>query len=127
MTKKTLANVDDFLQMLDESDDQKSKHKILTEAVMKLFNAVGPDDILRIKSKNVFYFQDRELSESEVHQIREEATVLRESKLWTILQKDLQYQANNKMFLKSETALDLMAGKLLLWYIDVIDSRLKKL
>lgn len=103
-----------------------ASHQILTEAVRNLFNTVGPEDILKIEGKKMF-FQDRELDPTETNRLIEEAKLFRSSKLWKVLQADLKYQANKRMFLESQSIDDLVAGKLLLLYIDIVNTRLAKL
>lgn len=109
-----------------ETLDAKEKHQLLTEAVGHLFNTIGANDILTIKEKK-WFFQDRELDENQVHQLVEEMTFFKKSKLWQVLKADLRYQANKRMFIDSRTIDDLVAGKLILFYIDIIETRLNKI
>lgn len=122
---KKITNRDDLFKFI-ETLDPKDKHTLLTELVRPLFNMVSKDDILKVQNKK-WYLQDRELAENEVHMLIEEVKLFKSSKLWKILQLDLRYQANKRMFIESKTTEDLIAGKLLLLYIDIIETRLKEI
>lgn len=122
---KKITDTLEFLKFI-ETISEKEKHRILTETVRHLFNTVGKDDILRVHNKKM-YFQGRELGDHEVQILVEENKLFRNSKLWKILRLDMQYQANRRMFVDSKTIEDLIAGKLLLLLIDVIENRLKDL
>lgn len=120
-----VTNLDEFFTYL-KGLPRSASHEILTKAVSHLFNTVGKEDILKVQDKKM-YFQGRELDENGVHQLVEEAKFFKTSKLYKVLQAELRYQANKRMFLDSSTIEDLIAGKILLLYIDIIETRLKEL
>lgn len=120
-----ITNRDEFFKFI-ETLEGKDKHKILTECVQHLFNTVGKDDLLKVQGKKM-YFQDREMGDHEVQMLIEETKLFRGSKLWKVLQLDMRYQANKRMFVDSKTIEDLIAGKLLLLLIDVLETRLKEI
>lgn len=118
----------DIDEAIDEikRKDTLEKYSILTLAVRKLFNTISADDILREKNGQM-YFQGRALSKGEGDLLKAEATRLLDSKLWTILNNDIQYQANKKLFVSSTSQDDMVAGKLFLYTLDVIKTRLNSL
>lgn len=124
--KKKKFSVDDFIEDLDElSIDER--HRILTEAVKGLFNTIDGDDILRSREDGNWFFEGRQLTPGEVENLKKSAKAFRESLLWKVLKKDVQYQSNNKMFVESVTDLDIIAGKIWLYALDAIESRIKKM
>ncbi len=104
----------------------EKKHKVLTDTVAHHFNTVGENDILRFE-RGKWFAEGRELSEAEIKQFREEAELILKLPLWKLLEREIQYQANQTMFFKSQTETDILAGKLLLYYLDILKTRLHKL
>ena len=119
------TTVDDFINkvnLLSNSD----KHKILTETVKDLYNTINSDDILKEKNDKWLY-EGRELTAPEVKNLKEYAENFVNSQLFKVLDKDLRYQANRRMFIDSQSNDDLIAGKLLLYLWDVVKTRLKRI
>jgi len=105
--------------------DDDVRNQILTEAVKHLFNTISEDDILQ--TGNQWTLRGKPISEGEVKQLQEEAKLITELKLWRILQLELKYQANKAIYENSKDLVDIMAGKILLYYIDIIRTKLNKL
>jgi hypothetical protein len=101
-------------------------HDVLDARVALLFSTIQKSDLLR-NENGIWYSADRELSIPEVRQLKNEARMLQNSFLWQELQKDVEYQAYLKIFLKSRNEFDLIGGKFLKLYIDIINTRLKEL
>jgi hypothetical protein len=119
--------IESAIQALKELDDLPAKNKILTEAVKHLFNTVSYEDILKTKSDGTMEFMGKPLSEGQANQLRDEAKILVSLKLWRVLKTELRYQLNKKMFEESHMTIDLVWGKLILWYDDVIRTKLQAL
>ncbi len=120
------STTEDFITKVNDLN-YSDKHKILTRAVKKSFTTVSEDDILKVITDTKWLYGGRELSETEVASLKEQADSFRNSHLFQILEKDLRYQANRKMFIESRNTEDLVAGKLLLYLWDVVKTRLKKI
>lgn len=103
------------------------KHRWLTVAVKRMFNTVGEDDVLKVSTNGQWLFEGRPMRDTERSLLKAEAQQLETTTLWKVLQKELQYQANKRMFVTSASEMDLVAGKLLVWYIDVIKSTMKRI
>lgn len=101
-----------------------NERDVLTEAVKELFNTIGPDDILR-EVNGQWMVGDKVIEEGSKRQLINEAQVISQMKLWDYLQKDIQYGANRTMYLKARTNDHLVAGKLWLWMLDSLRSRIK--
>ena len=128
LIKRLGLTADDFVFVQHfDSKDSKFKHRILTEAVKKLFNTIGPDDILGVNEDGSWRFEGRDLLQVEVKELQEAGKQFSKSKLWKVLETELKYQANKKMFMESQSDMDLVAGKLLLFLTDVIKTRLKRM
>ncbi|SRR4030066_813195 len=116
------TDIEDFLK----DKTVENKRKILTLAVKRLFNTIDSDDILQVK-EGVWIFEGRPLTKDEVDIIKNSAKSFTEGLLFKILDKELRYQANRKMFIESQNEMDLISGKILLYYIDIIKTRLKRI
>lgn len=118
---------DSALAQLKKSDDLLAKNRLLTEAVKKLFNTIGADDILKTDEQGMWTFQGKPMSPADMIGLKEEAKILRGMKLWRVLKMDIKYQLNRKMFEESRITEDVVWGKLILFHDDIIRTRLQKL
>ena len=103
-----------------------SKEEKLTQQVKHLFNTIGVEDILR-EEKGVWFLEDKPLNEGQRKLLISEATVFTKTLLWKVLQTDVKYQANKKMFELSNTEMDLTAGKLWLETLNCFRTRLESM
>jgi len=103
-----------------------TEDEILTKAVKDLYNTISTDDILR-KDDGFWWQGGKTLTQAELDVLKAEASNLMKSRLWKALKMDIQYQANKAMFEKAKSENDLTAGKLWLYTIDCIETRLKEL
>lgn len=104
-----------------------TKDQILTEAVKDLYNTISKDDILQEGSRGEWLVADRPIIEGEKKLLISEAQIFIHSRLWKVLQTDIKYQSNKKMFEDSKTEYDLIAGKMTLYLLDIIKTRLESL
>jgi hypothetical protein len=117
------TDIDTFLDTVDKDE----KIKILTLAVKRLYNTVGPEDILKENELGQWISEGKQLSKTEKESLIIEAGTLLSSRLWKYLQSDIKYQANRKMFLLAKSEEDLTAGKLWLYTFDAIKTRLESI
>lgn len=101
-------------------------------AVADLFCTISKDDILselddQGKPKGYFTFMGEELKEHEIRKIAVQASNLKDSYLWKVLKAESRYQAGLKMFEHSKNDFDLIAGKQILFNLDVWATLLNKL
>lgn len=116
-------DIDEYL----EGKAGKEKIYILTRAVKILFNTIGSEDILRVHESGQWMFEGKPLNEQEKLLLISEATQFLETRLWKVLQKDIQWQTNRKMFLLAKTEDELTAGKLWLLTLDAFKTRLESM
>ena len=70
-------------------------------------------------TKQILTIQGRVLDKGERQLLREEAKMLVKMRLWSILTNTLKAQAQKTMFEKAETFDDMVAGKTMLYNIDI--------
>lgn len=120
-------DLDAAITRIKNSGDAVRKHEILTEAVKRLYNAIGPDDILHQNDQGLWEFQGKAITEPEMRQLREEAKILLSMKLWRVLKLDIKYQLGKKMFEEASNLEALVWGKLLTFHDDILRTRLQRL
>jgi len=98
-----------------------------------VFNLISEDDLIRIERSNnpahgdVWHYKGDKLTQAQVKMLRSQSKSFAESELWKILKGELQRNAQQKGLVKSVTSEDIVASKLLLYIVDIIDSKLKSM
>lgn len=111
-----------------ENNEQHILQKHLSRFLIEdVFNVVSHEDVLKVISLNVWQYQGKQLQEGEVKLLKAQAGQFRESKLWKILKDELVYLAHQKGYVKSQTESDQIAGKMMEYITNVIDTRLKQM
>ena len=122
------SSIEEAIDALKKTENLTLKHEVLTEAVKHLFNAIGPEDVLRRdKETGLLKFEGRLMSEAEETMLKAEAETLLELKVWRVLKADVGRQLNEKMFNNPNTQNELLWGKLLMFYDEVLRTRLQSL
>lgn len=103
------------------------RNKVLTLAVKRLFNTIGVEDILKVYPGDQWLFEGKTLPVAQVKLLRTEATAFAGSFFWKVVSRELRYIANKKMYLESEDVIDMVAGKLLAYYIDIVQQKIKSM
>ncbi len=106
------------------------QRKFIRFLVKHLFNTVGEDDIFVTKLKNnhvVVYKKGKPLTHEYAILLKERSQNLLESDYWRHVNEEVKYQINKRMYYKSESPKDLMAGKAMLYSLDILNSVLKRL
>lgn len=103
------------------------RRKLVRFIVKDLFNLVDGEDILRVDTRGGIIFRGQVLPKEEVEAIKRDAAHFRDSFLWKALTNEVKYIANKRMFEKSQTLDDILAGKLLLYILDVLENKIKQL
>lgn len=96
------------------------------EAVRDLYNTIGEDDILKIEGGK-WTNAGREISDAEKKLIISDARLFLNSRLWKVLKNDIKYRANLAMFEKAKTEIDITAGKLWLYTLNCIETKLNQI
>lgn len=101
--------------------------KFINYIVKDLFNGLTEKDILVQTEDNGIMFKGKKLDNSDVASLYRDAENIKKSTMWKLLTNDAKYQANKRMFEKSNSVEDMMAGKLMLYSIEILDNTLRKL
>lgn len=118
-------DLDSAIQFIKKTNNETAKNAILTEVVKNLFNTISSEDILRYEDGE-YIFQGRPLLPDELQQLKAEAEFFRKSKLWKVIDKDVKFQLNRKLYNEANITTDILWGKLILYYHDIINTRLSK-
>jgi len=103
------------------------RDEVLTQAVRKLYNTIGPEDILKQNAEGQWIVEGRIISEADKQLLISEANQFLSTKLWKVLQADIKYQANKRMYLDSKSEADITFGKMWTYTLDAIRTRLQSL
>lgn len=103
-----------------------TKEDVLSEVVKDLYNTISADDILK-EENGQWTFKGKVLQEQEKKLLIAEAQIFLKTRLWKVLQADIKYRSNLRMFEHSKTEVDLLAGKLWLYTLDCFKTRLESL
>lgn len=115
------------LLLLKLLKSENARHFVLTEAVKHLFNTVSAEDLLKFNIDGTIQFEDKVLPASYKKDLQEQAKLLPSLFLWKVLKKDIQYQLRKKMFEQTSVSQDLLWGKLITFYDDIIRTRIETL
>lgn len=117
-----------------ESSEQKILQKHLAKFLVKdVFNLITEDEILKIRRSKVplqadqWTFKGQPLPQAQVQMLQQQAETLKNSELWRILKTELLYHAQKKGLYDSQTTEDILSTKVMLYLIDVIDSKLNSM
>ena len=91
-----------------------------------LFNAINEEDILKYQ-KGKFIIKGTPLDTRATGNFVSQANSILKSQLWKHLTDDLKYIANQRMYEKSTTIDDLIFGKAMLYSLDILENKLKRL
>lgn len=92
-----------------------------------VFNAITDEDILKIKGPNVWEHKGKQLTPGQVLALKAEAKAFQDSGLWKILRAELLWLAHQSGYVKSKTESDQIAGKMLEYLCNVLDTKLSKM
>ncbi len=101
--------------------------KFIHILIHDLFQAVDARDILRVEGQNEAYFNDKKIPGETFDRLQKDAQRFEGSLLWQIVSRQLRYRASEMIAYKSKTADDLIAGKMLLYWVEVVEDVLETL
>lgn len=107
---------------------KRLKRKLLNYCLKNLFNAVTEDEVFsEDKASGSLLIGKIPASDTRLRNFKAEAQAMRRGDLYPQLIKDLQYIANKKIFITSNSIDDIIFGKAMLFCIDVLDKKVKKI
>lgn len=99
--------------------------------VKHLYNTVTERDLIQIRGRDktgpIVIYRNERLDQDKVQRLRESAELFKNSDIWRMLRRAVQLSANERMYNKSKTTDDILAGKMALWNLEVIDKTIEKL
>src|SRR3990167_8503260 len=111
---------------MEKTEKQILQRNLVDFIVHDVFNAVSYDEVLKIRSKDVWECKGRTLEKGEIASLKQEAEVIKNMKIWNhYLRNDLMWIAQRLIVNKSKVEEDLLFGKALLYWVSVVDARLE--
>lgn len=105
---------------------KRIKLYILRLLTRKLLKVVTEDDILRITTRG-HYIGRRKLTEEEFGILVQDAKDLRESVLWELMKKDIEWVATLRLGRKATTIDDIIYGNSMFYNLEMIEKYLDNL
>jgi|TARA_Y100000310_G_scaffold242771_1_gene246983 hypothetical protein len=115
-----------LLEAIEDIEDRREKHRILTMALKKTFNTISADDILK-ENNGKWFFKGRALSDAQRKLLVAEAQQFINTKLWQVVKEDTVYRVYKKMYLLAENDLHVITAKFWKYAFDTIETRLKSI
>lgn len=99
---------------------EKLKQLLINFTLKYLLNAVLISDVIKFDKKTgVVYINNQVVTKDEARNLRNEADYFQKSRLWKILIDSPAREAEKKIFIHSLTVMDSVAGKTMLYNVDV--------
>lgn len=96
------------------------KDRIVTWLLRNLTCSVDPEMVITYDPKtNLVFIEGEQISHSEALSLKQEAKMLQNTRLWSIMQETLKSNARDTMITKSRTFEDMRSGKLMLYNLDI--------
>lgn len=88
---------------------------------------VSENDFLMSDKTGKLIYQGNPLTSEQKSSIISQAQVLHSMDLYKLLMNEMKYVANKKIFFDAKNIDDMMAGKMVLWTLDVIEKKIENL
>jgi hypothetical protein len=112
---------------MNDSEQEILQKHLAQFLIQDVFNTIAEEDILKIGGPNVWEHKGKLLSAEQVKALKSEAQIFKSSALWQVLKSELRWNAHQQGFIKAQGAADQIAGKVLYYLTDVIDTKLKRM
>lgn len=97
------------------------KYKIINWLLRHYLNPVLTEDIITT-DKGVIRIGNKAITDNELRQLQAEVKALEGFRIWSIMTHSVRHIAQDKIFNKSVNFDDVVAGKLMLYNLDTIES-----
>jgi hypothetical protein len=99
----------------------------LTNWIFKhLYNGLTENDVLRMVNGALIYRNTVLLTEQK-RVIIEQAKTINSLDLWKMLCDEMKVAANKRMYFDSKNEQDMLAAKMVLWTVDVMEKKIQNL
>ena len=92
--------------------------------IKDVFNVITEDELLVIEGTK-WTHKGRTLTEPEIKNLIEQAQLIERLNLWKVMKDELRHHAQDKLINKSKTEADLIAGKMMIYIIEIMENRVK--
>jgi len=107
-------------------EEQEILQRRLVQFIVKdVFNTISEDDILT-KTSEGWKHKGGILTEGQITVLKKEAKQISQTKVFEILLSEIRYHAKEALN-KAQTENDIISAKLLSYFADVVQSKIKKL
>lgn len=89
-------------------------------ALKDLVLQVTAEEVFTYTPQGKLFLNGKQLTEGEVKSLQGEIKFLEETRIWKVYQDTIAFQAKQKMFEKSITFDDMMAGKIMLKDLEIL-------
>lgn len=93
-------------------------------AFRHLYKLVLPEEILRPDGTGRIYFRGKTLEKEEMSDLGEQARLIMKQPVFRMLMLEMTDVANRKIFHESKDTTDILAGKMALYTVDVLEKKL---
>jgi len=108
-----------------QSEQEILQRRLAQFLVGDVFKTISSDDVLSLKD-GVWTHKGLPLSQGQTTILKREAGTLVKTSLYPVLLSELRYHARLGLE-KAETEADIISSKLLAYFVDVIESKVKKI
>lgn len=102
------------------------KYKLIYWLAKKLLPITDPDELMTFKNGKPF-INGVELISGELNNIKAEADIISQMRLWKIIVNDLNDKAQKKIYKDAIDITDLVVGKTILFTLDIQSKFIEKL
>lgn len=99
---------------------------IMTYLTRHLFSGVWENDVFKPVGRKILY-KGKVMSDEKRTIIADDAKKYAESIVWKIIKDECAFQANIKMYKTGTKEIDTVAGRMMLYNLDILDKVLIKL
>ena len=99
----------------------------LSNLLIRGFGLITEDDILQIKSKDVWIHKGRQLTKGEIDNLKSEAEWISASSLWRFLTAEIRWHGQKKAIVDAKDSVDLIAARELLYLSLILESFIKNI
>lgn len=97
------------------------RRKFIDYIVRDLFKAVDARDIFRVEGAGAF-FNDKPIPPDLLERLITDAHRFENTLLWQVISRQLRYRASELIAYNSKTPSDMIAGKMLLYWVQVVED-----
>lgn len=103
------------------------RRKFINWLAKDLYKTVTEDDFLIVGEKGAVKFKGQVLDATQKADLIRNAKDMLDNQMWQLMLIELSHEANKKMFFQSATMNDLVGGKLILWTLEQMHKKVRRI